>query len=307
VPPALGVIGLGAMGGAVAARLGRSGFPLMVFDIASAPLRYFVVKNQADIAFSPRMMAETCDVVVTLLPSAADLRETVLGAEGLSGGLRPGFTLVDMGLSGASEARNLAAVLAARGAAFVEAPACGTPVDARAGRLVIPVAGDAEAVERVMPMLRALGAVVVPAGAVGSATLAAALADYLRAAAALAAGEALLLAGRAGLEPAPLLDLCRALGALAPAVEEAFRPEAAHKSLAAGHTLGTVVGDLDATLDRARSAGLDLPFAAACRERWGAVLAALGPAEDHAALLRWLTAQPPARSPEAGTPAAESS
>ncbi len=299
----LGVIGLGAMGGAIGARLGRCGFPLMVFDIASGPLRYFVMKNQADIALTPRMMAEMCDVVITVLPSADAVRETALGTDGLVGGLRPGFTLIDMGMSGASHARKLAEELAVRGAAFLEAPACGTPVNAKAGRLVIPVGGDAAVIDRVMPVLRSLGEHVVPTGTVGSATMTAALADYVRAAAVLAAGEALLLAGRAGMGPATLLDFCRSLGALGPAIDDALRPQAEPRSLAAGHTLGMLVGDLDTTLELARNAGLDLPFAAKCREGWAAVLDALGPAEDHAAVLRWLAARAPAPPADAGTPA----
>src|SRR5215471_5393332 len=121
----IGVIGLGAFGGAVAARLARQGFPLMVFDIASGPVQYFVMNHQADVAFSPRMMAETCDVVITALPSLTSLREAAFGRDGLVLGCRPGFALVNVGRHDSLAVKSFADDCTKRGIAFVEAAACG--------------------------------------------------------------------------------------------------------------------------------------------------------------------------------------
>jgi 3-hydroxyisobutyrate dehydrogenase-like beta-hydroxyacid dehydrogenase len=284
----LGIVGLGVMGNAIAARLTRSGFPLMVFDINGEAVRYFVMKNQGDIALSPRMMAERCDAVITVLPSAAALRETAFGKDGLISGARPGLTLIDMGSAGSAEARLLGEELAARGVAFLDAPVCGTPVDARAGRLIVPVGGDAAQIERFMPIFQALGERVTPAGPAGSGRAMAALADYLRSAVALALGEALLLAGREGITPAQLLDFCKTSGTLPPAVEAAFRPEAVQRSLAAAHTLHTLIDNLDTVRALAASRGLELPFINTCREGWEAMERDLGPEADYAMILRWL-------------------
>src|SRR6185437_13806081 len=196
------VVGLGAMGEAIGRRLLRAGYPLMVFDIASGPLRYFVMNNQGgDVALSPRLMAECCDVVITVLPSVEAARAAVFGADGLAGGFRAGSILIEMGHSAAA-VKDAMAELAARGVAVLEAPAQGTPVDARKGKLVIPVAGDAAAVERVMSVLTTLGEKVVAAGPAGSAEAVAVLAGAVRAACVLAAAEVLQTAEKQGIAPA---------------------------------------------------------------------------------------------------------
>jgi len=284
----LGVVGLGVFGGAIAARLVRQGFPLMVFDIANGPLQYFVMNHQADIAFGPRMMAETCDVVIAALPSMTALRETAFGPDGLALGRRPDFALVDVGRHDPLAVKSFADDCTKRGIAFVEAAACGTPVDARAGTLIIPVGGDDIVIERLMPVLGALGEQVVRIGPPGSATAAAALAGYLRAAATLALGEALLVAERGHLSPAALLQLSRALGAIAPAAERAFRPREVSLSLAASHRLDVVVEDLDVVLRLATASGKAPALAAACRTSWDEARQAMGSQEDHAAIRRWL-------------------
>jgi len=285
----LGVVGLGVMGNAIAARLTRQGFPLMVFDLSGEALRFFVMKNQADIALSPRMMAESCASVIAVLPSAAALRETVFGKEGLASAALPGLALINMGAP-LADPRAFAGELAARGIALLDAPLCGTPVDAKAGRLVIPVSGESSEVERHMPVFRALGEKVTHTGPIGSGRVVAALADYLRAATMLALGEALLLAGRQGIAIAPtsFLDFCKSLDLLAPAAEAALHLPAAARSLAAAHTLGTLIDNLDAALALAAANNLDLPFIAACRESWAAMQRDLGAEADHAAVVRWI-------------------
>jgi 3-hydroxyisobutyrate dehydrogenase-like beta-hydroxyacid dehydrogenase len=284
----IGVVGLGAFGGAVAARLVRQGFPLMVFDIASGPVQYLVMNHQADIAFSPRMMAETCDLVITALPSLTSLRETVFGTYGLALGCRPGFALVDVGKHDPLAVKSFADDCTKRGITFIEAPACGTAVDARAGTLVIPVAGDDIVIERLKPVLGALGEQVIRTGPPGSATAAAALVGYLRAAATLALGEALLVAERGHLSPAALLELSRALGFIAPAAERALRPREVSLSLAASHRLDLVVEDLDLVLELATTSGVIAELATACRKSWGDARHAMGSEEDHSAIRRWL-------------------
>ena len=295
----LGLVGLGAFGEAIGRRLVREGFPLMVFDIASGPLRYFVMKNQGDVALSPRVMAESCNVVITALPSVEAARATVFGADGLAAGFRAGSTLIEMGHSAAPAAKDAMAELASRGVAVLEAPARGTPVDAKNGKLVIPVAGDAAAVERVMPVLKTLGQTVVATGPAGSAETMAVLAGAAHAAATLAAAEILQMAERRGIAPATLLEFCASQGALGAAVVEALRPRETHRSLAATHVIGAVLNDLDATLELARAEGLSARQTELCREIWAALSRDRGPDDDHAAIVRWLATAAKPQAPEA--------
>lgn len=284
----LGLVGLGAFGEAIGRRLMREGFPLMVFDIASGPMRYFVMKHMGDVALSPRVMAESCNVVITALPSAEAARAAIFGAEGLAGGFRAGSILIEMGHAAAPAAMEQMAELAARGVAVIEAPARGTPVDAKNGKLVIPVAGEAAAVERVIPVLKLLGETVIASGPAGSAEIMATLAGAVQAAATLAAAEILQVAERRGIAPAALLDLCASQGALGAAIVEALRPRETPRSLAASHAIGAVLHDLEATLELARADGLSLRQTELCREIWAALSRDRGPDDDHATILRWL-------------------
>jgi len=294
---AVGCIGLGVMGARIAARLAQQGFPLMVHDASSGPLRYFIMKMAAaDIAPTPAAMAEMCDVVITVLPSVAEVREVAFGQIGLVHGFRSGGTLIDMGTSGGEAMKQLAGELAPRGIALIEAPVCGTPMEAKAGRLLIPVAGDAAAIERCMPVFEALGR-VERTGAVGSATAAAALADYVRAASLLAACEALLLGRQAGIEPPALVALLDGSGLLSPVLAGALRDRILTRKFDSGQTLDTVLTDLKNALALARDAGLNLRFAALCHELWEAAHRERGSEEDATAILRWLEANAPAKPP----------
>ncbi|HTY68786.1 MAG TPA: NAD(P)-dependent oxidoreductase [Alphaproteobacteria bacterium] len=295
----LGLVGLGAFGEAIGRRLVRAGFPLMVFDIASGPLRYFVMKNEGEVALSPLVMAEMCNVVITVLPSVDAARATVFGPDGLAGGLRPGSILIEMGHSAAPAAKEQMAELVARGVTVLEAPARGTPVDAKKGKLVIPVAGDTAAVERVMPVLTALGEKITATGPAGSAETMAVLAGAVQAAAVLAAAEILQIAERRGIAPATFLEFCAGQGALGAAVVEALRPRETPRSLAASHSIGAVLNDVEATLAIAGAEGLALRQAELCRELWGALSRDRGPDDDHAAIVRWLATRSKPEAPDA--------
>jgi 3-hydroxyisobutyrate dehydrogenase len=298
----VGCIGLGVFGARIAERLAEEGFPTMIYDAQSDPIRYFIIKSAsaADIADAPAMMAELCDVVITVLPTAADVREVALGRAGLVEAASRNCILVDMGTSGAAETKALAEELAPRGIPVLEAPACGTPMDARAGKLIIPVGGEEALIERCMPVFGVLGRKVLRTGPVGSAHAGAALAEYLRASTVLAAGEALLIARKLGMTPQALVDICSAFDVLGPAVAQTLREDVATGRFNSGHTLDMTVRHLDLTLEF----GKDLPlrFAALCREMWTAARRERGSEDDYTTIVRWLekAAAKPGAGAEAG-------
>jgi 3-hydroxyisobutyrate dehydrogenase len=293
----VGCIGLGVFGARVATRLGREGFGLLVHDIHVEPVRYFLLKNSADMGESPRMLAALCDVVIAALPDAAATRKAALGRLGMAEGLSGGKTcvLLDLGTTSAAEARALAADLAPHGIQYVEAPARGSPVEAREGRLVIPVGGEAEAVARAMPVLRALGESVTHTGEVGSAHLISALVEQVRAATALALAEALAVGKAAGVAPDALAEWCRKEGLVAPALERLARENPADT----GHALDTLTHNLGLMTAISAEQGLDPRLGGLVARMWSEAQAALGPQRDMAELRRWL--EPALRAPKADT------
>jgi 3-hydroxyisobutyrate dehydrogenase len=299
-PLRLGLIGLGALGSRIATRLLRSGFSLEIYDIADVALRMFNMDVGGIITGSPKMMAQSCDTIITVLPSAAEVREVAFGWEGLARGLAKGGVLIDMGCSDPIATAKLAEELAGHGIDMLDAPALGTTEAARAGKLTFIVGGPEVAFERCRPIFEALGERVLRAGACGSGQAAAALADFLRGVEMLAATEALRIGQRFGLEADRLLDIGAGLGAVGPLVGGILRRQVLTRQFDSGLALGHVLKSIETASTIAQSCGVPAPLLAACRDSWAAAETRLGSGADQSSLIRWLeTLVPPAPKTEA--------
>ena len=284
----LGLIGLGAFGSRIATRLLRTGFSLDIYDIADVALRLFNMDVGGIITGSPKMMAQTCDVIITVLPSAAEVREVAFGWEGLARGFTKGAVLIDMGCTDPVATNKLAEELAARGIDMVDAPALGTAEDAKTGKLTFVIGGPEAAVERCRSIFEALGERILRAGVAGSGQAAAALADFLRGVEMLAATEALRIGQRFGLETGMLLDIGEGLGAVGPLVGGILRQQVLTRQFDSGMALGHLSKSLETATGVARACGVQAPLLAACRDSWAAAEARFGSGADQSALIRWL-------------------
>jgi 3-hydroxyisobutyrate dehydrogenase len=284
----LGLIGLGAFGSRIATRLLRTGFSLEIYDIADVALRMFNMDVGGIITGSPKMMAQACDVIITVLPSAAEVREVAFGWEGLARGFTKGAVLIDMGCTDPAATHKLAEELAARGIDMVDAPALGTAEDAKTGKLTFVIGGPEAAVERCRSIFEALGERILRAGVAGSGQAAAALADFLRGVEMLAATEALRIGQRFGLETGMLLDIGEGLGAVGPLVGGILRQQVLTRQFNSGMALGHLLKSLETATGVARACGVQAPLLAACRDSWAAAEARLGSGADQSALIRWL-------------------
>jgi 3-hydroxyisobutyrate dehydrogenase len=284
----LGLIGLGAFGSRIATRLLRTGFSLDIYDIADVALRMFNMDVGGIITGSPKMMAQACDVIITVLPSAAEVREVAFGWEGLARGFTKGAVLIDMGCTDPVATNKLAEEFAARGIDMVDAPALGTAEDAKTGKLTFVIGGPEAAVERCRSIFEALGERIWRAGVAGSGQAAAALADFLRGVEMLAATEALRIGQRFGLETGTLLDIGEGLGAVGPLVGGILRQQVLTRQFDSGMALGHLLKSLETATGVARACGVQAPLLAACRDSWAAAAAGLGSGADQSALIRWL-------------------
>jgi 3-hydroxyisobutyrate dehydrogenase len=296
----LGLIGLGALGSRIATRLLRTGFSLEIYDIADVALRMFNMDVGGIITGSPKMMAQVCDTIITVLPSAAEVREVVFGWEGLARGFAKGGVLIDMGCSDPTATRRLAEELAGRGIDMVDAPALGTADDAKAGKLTFLVGGPEAAIERCGPIFETLGERILRAGAAGSGQAAAALADFLRGVEMLAATEALRIGQRFGLEAGTLLNIGEGLSAVSPLVGGMLRRQVLTRQFDSGLALGHLLNSLETASSVAQAYGIQSPLLTACRDTWAAAETRLGSGADQSSLIRWLeTLVPPAPRTEA--------
>ena len=152
----VGFIGLGIMGGPMAANVLAKGHRLTVHDISAAAMARLTAKGAAA-ALNAAAVAAASDVIITMLPDAPDVEAAALGPEGIIHGVRPGSVMIDMSTSAPDTTRRIGAALAAKGCAMVDCPVGKTADHAVTGTLTLMIGGDDSAVAQVMPVLECMG------------------------------------------------------------------------------------------------------------------------------------------------------
>ena len=195
----VGFIGVGNMGNPMAENVHKSGFPLTVYDVASHAMEN-LVRAGAKRAGSAREVVEDVEVLLTSLPGSPEVEAAYLGSAGLLEAAKPGTVLVDLSSVLPSTPRKLEAEAKARGVHFLEAPVSGGVTGARAATLAIMVGGDASVLERVRPVLRAIGPNIYHVGPAGAANTVKAINNMMASVNALAMMEGLAVGLKAGLD-----------------------------------------------------------------------------------------------------------
>jgi len=202
-----GFIGLGNLGMHLAGSLLREGFSLTVHDLnksAADPL----MATGAHWAESPKACAAASDAVITCLPSPAASRAVLTRESGVLAGLQPGGTWIEMSTNDRHEIEAIAALAAKQGIATLEAPVTGGVHRAASGKITVLVGGDTATFEAHRPVLQAMGGQVFHMGPLGKASVIKVITNMLAFIHLVAAGEALMLAKRGG------LDLAQAFAAI---------------------------------------------------------------------------------------------
>ena len=197
--PRIGFIGLGNVGGKLAGSLLRHRLDVTVRDLNPALVAEFVARG-AKSADSPKAMAESCDVIITCLPSPAASAAVLEGADGILKVLRPGQVWLEMSTTDADEIKRLGALAAARGALALDCPVSGGCHRAETGNISIFAGGDRAAFETVFPILTILGRRVLHTGEIGSASKLKVVTNYLCTAHLVALAEALTVCKVAGMD-----------------------------------------------------------------------------------------------------------
>ena len=255
-----GFIGLGNLGGHLAMSLARAGFPLTVHDLDRKAAERHLAAG-AGWAASPRAVAQAADAVITCLPSPAASRAVLTGADGVLAGLARGGTWIEMSTTEEAEIKSIAALAAAQGLATLEAPVTGGVHRAAAGEITVLVGGDAEIFAAHRPALEAMGGEIFHMGPLGSASLIKVITNMLAFIHLLAAGEALMLARRGG------LDLAQAFHAIKASSGTSFVHETESQlilngSYDIGFTMDLALKDLGFAIEYGRKLGVPLDLAA---------------------------------------------
>ena len=196
----IGFIGTGTMGQPMLANLVKKEFDVVAFDIVPAALDT-AVRLGAARAGSVGEAAANCDLVITMLPSSANVEAVYLGSEGIVGTAARGRLCVDMSTIDPGTSQRVAARLKERGLRFLDAPVSGGVAGATAGTLAIMVGGDAGDLEEARPVLAAMGANIIHVGAVGAGEVAKLCNNLISGTVAVAVSEAFRIGEAFGVDP----------------------------------------------------------------------------------------------------------
>jgi len=172
------------------------------------------------------------------------------------------------------------------GSHMIDAPVSGGVPRAKTGELAIMVGGDAGVIERVTPVLKAMGTSITRVGDVGSAHAMKALNNLVSAGGFLIGIEALLIGSKFGIDEAVMVDILNASTGMNNSTQKKFKQFVLSRAFNAGFGLDLMAKDLTIALDLAKETATPVPFAALCREMWAAASVMLGKGQDHTAVAK---------------------
>jgi 2-hydroxy-3-oxopropionate reductase len=284
----VGFIGLGLMGRPMALNLIKAGYTLVVHSRSQGPVEA-LARARARVATSPSDVAREATVVITMVPDASDVELVLAGPNGVFEGLQPGTVLIDMSSISPVAARRLAAEAAVRGATMLDAPVSGGEIGAIQGTLSIMVGGDAAALERVRPILNAMGNPerVIHIGESGAGQISKVCNQMAIGGTLAVVSELMALATKAGVDPAKVREALLG-GFAASRVLEIHGERILKKDFKPGFRAGLFDKDMGIAMDTARSYQVPVPVSAVVAQLVGAVVASGRGDDDYSALARVL-------------------
>jgi 2-hydroxy-3-oxopropionate reductase len=199
--PIIGFIGLGIMGKPMARNLIKAGYSLVVHNRSRSAVNE-LSQEGAQTAASSQEVAARSEVLITMLPDSPDVELVYVGEQGVFAGAKSGMLLIDMSSISPIVARKLAADAQKGGMEMLDAPVSGGEAGAIGATLSIMIGGNAAAVERAMPIFQALGKNIVHVGDAGAGQVTKAANQMVVGTTIAIVSEALVLAAKAGVDPA---------------------------------------------------------------------------------------------------------
>jgi 3-hydroxyisobutyrate dehydrogenase-like beta-hydroxyacid dehydrogenase len=196
----VGFAGLGIMGSRQAANLARAGYELTVYNRTRATAEAWVAEHGGTVADTPAAVGAASDVVITMVVDGDQVREALLGPDGVASGAAEGTLCVDMSTIAPAQTRAIGLELAERGIRMLDAPVTGSSPKAQDGTLTIMAGGSAEDFARAEPLLRIMGELVVHVGELGQGEMLKIINNSVAAANAATVGEALIVAQQTGVD-----------------------------------------------------------------------------------------------------------
>lgn len=260
----IGFIGLGIMGKPMVHNLLKAGYRDVQVWNRSQPGVDACVSYGA-VASSPRQIGQTCDVVITMLPNSPQVKEVMLGENGVAAFMKPGTVFIDCSSINPVASKEIAQVLAEKGVEMLDAPVSGGEPKAIDGTLSFMVGGRQDVFDACKPLLQTMGTSVVRCGEVGAGNTTKLANQIVVACNIRAVAEALTLAQKAGVDPECVFQAIRG-GLAGSTVMDAKAPMMLTGNDKPGFKIDLHIKDLGNVLDCAHSVGAPVPMTASVME-----------------------------------------
>ncbi len=286
--PTVGFVGVGNMGWPMAACLVKAGFTVNIADAKREVANNFVQQIGGTAADTLAQLAGGSDVIVTMLPTSVIVERVLSGGDdNIFAGMKPGTVIIDMSSGVPSHTQRLAEQVAAMGGIMIDAPVSGGVPRAKTGQLAIMVGGDEATIERMKPVLSAMGTSILRAGDVGAGQAVKALNNMVSTGGFLIGIEALLVGQRFGLDPGVMTDVLNAATGMNNSTQKKFRQFVLSRKFDAGFTMGLLAKDLSIAMQIGRETGTATPLSALVREMIVSAETMFGAGADHTEMAKW--------------------
>ncbi len=289
----IGFIGLGNMGGPMAANLVKAGHAVTGFDLSPAALEQAAAAG-VTVAENPIAAVTSAEVVVTMLPAGQHVRGLYLGEEGLLAKTPKGSLLIDSSTIDVGSARTVHEAAAAAGQAFVDAPVSGGVAGAQQATLTFMCGGSAEAFARAEPLLAKMGRNVIHAGGAGTGQAAKVCNNMILGISMLGVSEAFALAEKLGLDDKALFDIsskssgsCWAMLNHLP-VPGIVESAAANRDYKPGFAAALMLKDLRLSQEAANQVGASTPLGAEAAALYGLFVNGGNGELDYSAIIKMI-------------------
>ena len=281
----LGFVGLGIMGKPMAARLIQAGHELHLHSIPSVPQELVDAGGKA--CASGKAVAEAADIIFLMVPDTPHVAAALFDPQGVAQGLSQGKVVVDMSSISPIETKAFARRINELGCEYLDAPVSGGQVGAQAGSLSIMVGGSQAAFDRILPLFQVMGKNITLVGGNGDGQTTKVANQMIVAMTIEAVSEALVLAAKAGADPAKVRQAL--LGGFATSrILELHGERMIQRTFAPGFRIELHQKDLNLALGAARALGVALPNTATCQELFNLCAARGGSGWDHSGMVQAL-------------------
>ncbi|WP_153722796.1 2-hydroxy-3-oxopropionate reductase [Sporosarcina cascadiensis] len=281
----VGFVGLGIMGRPMVLHIIEAGFEVKAFDLNEEARK--AAKNAGAVeAVSPKEAAEGSDVVITMLPNAAIVRDVLFGQNGIAGVLKPNAIVIDMSSVSPSDSIYCADQLKEVNVRFIDAPVSGGEPKAIDGTLAIMAGGEESALHEALPVLQSMAADVTHVGGHGSGSTVKLANQILVNVTIAAMSEAVVLASKSGVNIEKMYEAIRG-GLAGSTVLDAKIPLILERNFQAGGRIDINMKDLTNVVKAGHDIGVPMPLTTDVLEMFHALKTDGKAADDHVGLIQY--------------------